>query len=147
RTAGGSVEAQNGQRLIVGPWEHGSHEGVFPGRNFGPGAGAAALDLTEEYASFLDRWLRGDREQEEHRARVRIFVMGIDQWRDEDDWPLPGTRYTDFYLGGDAPANSDRGGGRLDLSRSAVEAQDLYLYDPRRPVPTSGGPHLRPTLS
>jgi predicted acyl esterase len=31
---------------------------------------------------------------------VRIFVMGIDQRHDEQDWPLPDTTYEDYFLDG-----------------------------------------------
>jgi uncharacterized protein len=27
-----------------------------------------------------------------------IFVMGIDQWRTETDWPLPDTQYRPYYF-------------------------------------------------
>ncbi|GGM87030.1 X-Pro dipeptidyl-peptidase [Lentzea pudingi] len=71
--------------------------------------------------------------------RVRIFVMGIDRWRDEEDWPLPDTRYTDLFLGGDGRANTVAGDGVLTRDTAPAEAADTFLYDPRRPVPTLGG--------
>ena len=38
--------------------------------------------------------------------------MGIDQWRDEPDWPLPDTEYVSYYLHGSGRANTAAGDGR-----------------------------------
>ena len=39
--------------------------------------------------------------------------MGIDQWRDEQDWPLPGTSYDAYYLHSSGRANTAEGDGEL----------------------------------
>jgi putative CocE/NonD family hydrolase len=83
--------------------------------------------------------VRGRTDTPDDTHRVRIFVMGIDRWRDEVDWPLPDTRYTDFFLGGDGRANSAAGDGVLTRDAASVAAVDTFRYDPRRPVPTLGG--------
>jgi putative CocE/NonD family hydrolase len=84
--------------------------------------------------------VRGRTDAPDDANRVRIFVMGIDQWRDEVDWPLPDTRYTDFFLAGGGRANSAVGDGILTRDAAPEEAAaDTFLYDPRRPVPTLGG--------
>jgi predicted acyl esterase len=31
---------------------------------------------------------------------VRFWVMGLNEWRSADDWPLPQTQWTKFYLKG-----------------------------------------------
>src|SRR5262249_10318875 len=88
---------------------------------------------------FFDRWLKGRQDALDGRAPVRIFVMGIDQWRDEQDWPLPDTTYTPYYLGGDGPANTAAGAGTLSPSTPTADVTDRYLYARRRPVPPRGG--------
>lgn len=93
-----TAEAREGQRLIIGPWDHRHHLGAYPDRHFGLLADAAVCDLTGAHLRFFDRWLRGRERALDGTAPVRIFVMGIDQWRDEPDWPLPDTRYVDYYL-------------------------------------------------
>ena len=77
--------------------------------------------------------------------RVRIFVMGIDQWRDEQDWPLPDTRYVEHYLDSAGSANTRDGDGTLQTDAPTTAAQDELHYDPRDPVPTAGGA-LLPSL-
>jgi putative CocE/NonD family hydrolase len=78
---------------------------------------------------------------------VRIFVMGIDQWRDEQDWPLPDTTYEDYFLDGSGRANTADGDGELRTEAPGGAGTDVYLYDPRRPVPTLGGRVMNPSTA
>ena len=72
---------------------------------------------------------------------VRIFVMGANHWRDEQEWPLrPRTCRRAFYLASRGHANTLAGDGRLESPRSARRpAADRFVFDPRNPVPTTGG--------
>src|SRR5581483_830746 len=60
-------------------------------------------------------------------------------WRYEHEWPLARTRLTSFYLHSDGRANSAAGDGSLSEQEPGAERPDFYLYDPNRPVPTTGG--------
>ncbi|MGW0587192.1 CocE/NonD family hydrolase [Streptosporangium sp. NPDC002607] len=142
---GGTAEAREGQRLIIGPWSHTTVSGVFPDRSFGIGASPEAADMTGAHLAFFDRWLRGRKDALDSMAPVRIFVMGIDQWRDEQGWPLPDTRYIPYFLDGSGPANTAVGSGSLTSDKPESNFTDAYLYDPHRPVPTLGGSVMRPT--
>ncbi|MGH2933587.1 MAG: CocE/NonD family hydrolase [Gaiellaceae bacterium] len=133
-TEGGSTEARAGTRLIVGPWSHGSTYGVFPDHSFGLYEGRDALDFTAVELAFFDRHLRG-RGGSDAEARVRIFVMGRNEWRDEDEWPPQRARETSWFL---------RSGGRLDREGPGQEEPDVYTYDPHDPAPTVGGPTSLP---
>lgn len=144
RAEAGSAEAREGQRLIIGPWDHLTWDGTYPDRQFPMAASAMAADLTGEHIRFFDRWLRGSSAALDGRAPVRIFVMGIDQWRDEQDWPLPGTRYTSYYLHGAGKAHTADGDGGLSTEPPAAAAADTYTYDPASPVPSLGGRVMRP---
>jgi putative CocE/NonD family hydrolase len=141
RRHGGSAEARDGQRLILGPWSHadGTDLGTFPDRSFGLAGSIKAAGVTEAHLRFFDRWVRGRTTAPDDTQRVRIFVMGIDRWRDEADWPLPDTRYTGFFLTGGGRANTAAGDGVLTRDAVQMEAVDTFLYDPRRPVPSLGG--------
>jgi putative CocE/NonD family hydrolase len=66
--------------------------------------------------------------------------MGRNTWRDEKAWPLARAKSTRFYLHSAGGANSVDGNGALSTESPAVEPPDKYQYDPRRPVPTTGGP-------
>jgi putative CocE/NonD family hydrolase len=144
---GGSAEAREGQRLIIGPWDHLNSTGVYPDRTFGLMADARYDDLTGAHRRFFDRWLRGQADALAGSAPVRIFVMGIDQWRDEQDWPLPDTSYADYYLDSSGRANTADGDGDLRSEPPGGERADTYLYDPGRPVPTLGGRVMSPATA
>jgi putative CocE/NonD family hydrolase len=137
----GTTEAREGQRLIMGPWSHNptGFLGFYPDRHFGATASMEAAMLTDPHLAFFDRWLKGRTDALDDYAPVRIFVMGIDQWRDEQDWPLPDTIYTPYYLEGNGPANTAAGAGTLSTTEPTSDTVDTYLYDPRRPVPSLGG--------
>jgi hypothetical protein len=88
---------------------------------------------------WFDYWLREDHPAPafEHPP-VRIFVMGINQWRDEQTWPLERARQTRYYLTSRNGANSIEGDGALVLQPQR-DGEDSFTYDPRYPVPTTGG--------
>ncbi|TYP90517.1 CocE/NonD family hydrolase [Blastococcus xanthinilyticus] len=144
RREAGSAEARAGQRLVMGPWDHTGYTGAYFDRQFGSGADILAADLTGVHLAFFDRHLRGRTDALEGTAPVRIFVMGIDQWRDEQDWPLPDTRYTDFHLTGSGRAGTDAEDGGLSPDGPGENATDVFTYDPADPVPSRGGRLIAP---
>ena len=70
---------------------------------------------------------------------IRIFVMGENTWRFENEWPLARTEYTPYHLHSGGAANSLRGDGTLPSIGPEAELVDTFVYDPRNPVPTRGG--------
>ncbi|MFF2486152.1 CocE/NonD family hydrolase [Microbacterium sp. NPDC058062] len=141
RQHGGSPGAREQSRLVIGPWDHMSVTGRFPDRYFGM---LAEVDPSIEHIAFYDQHLRGVTPAAA-APRVRIFVMGIDQWRDEEDWPLPDTRYEDFYLDSAGSAATRHGDGRLLIAPPTKDTLDQFTYDPRAAVPTAGGALLPAT--
>jgi len=73
-----------------------------------------------------------------------LFVMGVDRWRAEADWPLPDTQYRPFYLHSAGQANTLHGDGTLSAEPPGDEPADVFLYNPMRPVPTVGGQVILP---
>src|SRR5436190_4798147 len=147
RDHGGSDEARKGQQLVV---VIGGHAGPGPkvgDVDFGP----AAKEPEDEYElRWYDYLFKGVQNEFASGKPVKIFVMGANQWRDEDDWPLARARQTKYYLHSSGKANSLRGNGSLSGSAPGKEAADQYVYDPGNPAPTVGGPlccdseHLAP---
>ena len=126
-------------RIMIGPWPH-TFTTPFPKVSFGKDA---LVPLRPEQLQWFDHWLKGKASTEPVHP-VRIFVMGINKWRDEDEWPLSRARAAKFYLEGNGHANSLAGDGVLseetgkqDLAKHAPP--DSYVYDPKNPVPTMGG--------
>jgi putative CocE/NonD family hydrolase len=142
RASAATETARSGQRLIIGPWDHAFALGEYHDRQFGAASSVYAADLTQAHLDFFDRHVRGRADAPE-LAPVRIFVMGLNQWREEQDWPLPDTDYVDHYLGGTS-ANSLSGGGTLGGEPGADPITDTFTYDPNDPVPTLGGRIMLP---
>ncbi len=140
REAGGSPLARAGQHVLSGPWAHGGQLPSYTGAlHFGPTANAAGAFTQARHLAFFDRYLRG---RDVEIPAVRYFVMGVNQWRTADCWPLPQTQWTPFYLSSDGRAQSAAGTGLLTRDAPGSQPPDRYLYDPRFPVPTTGGRNL-----
>ena len=131
--------ARGGQRLIVGPWHHGPFGEISGEFFFGLGAAGPAIDTDGIHLRWFDYWLKGEQNDTEKESPVRIFVMGSNEWRDEREWPLARTQYTDYYLHSGGKANTASGDGSLSSEAPGGEAPDVFVYDPRDPVPTHGG--------
>jgi len=91
---------------------------------------------------WYEHWLKGVSNGIENAAPVKFYVMGKNAWREEREWPLARTRYTNYYLHGAGRANGVKGDGALAPDAPGPEAADHYTYDPRDPVPTAGGNNL-----
>jgi len=95
-----------------------------------------ALDL--EYRWF-DYWLKGIDNGVTNRAPITYYVMGANQWREADAWPVPGTRYENWYLSSGGNANSLDGDGLLSQRPPEMSGADTFRYDPGNPAPSIGG--------
>lgn len=146
KARGGSPEARRGQHLVIGPWVHGYNGGVYPERNFGLMAHDALADVTGLQIRWFEHWLKGEDRGIESAKPVRLFIMGRDVWREEDDWPLPDTRFERWYLHSGGRANTRTGDGTLSPTPPGAEPSDSYRYDPADPVPTCGGATFLPGL-
>lgn len=144
RDRGGSEHARRNTRVIIGPWTHMNFSGSFPEREFGSDASSAAIDLAGLHLRWFDRWLKDKANGVDEEPPVTIFVMGADEWRTADDWPLPNTDYRSYYLHSNGAANTLHGDGALSTEPPGDEPTDLYLYNPLRPVPTVGGQVILP---
>jgi putative CocE/NonD family hydrolase len=142
KTRGGSDLARKNQKLVMGPWIHGTELlGTVGELNFGAASTGAFIDMTGMHIRWFDHWLKGIENGITQEPPIRIFVMGDNIWRDEFEWPLARAKYTNYYLHSGGQANSSSGNGILSTERPDVEETDVYHYDPRNPVPTrEGGP-------
>ncbi len=140
KKSGANETARNQQRLIIGPWVHGARGTTMAGNHyFGIMADAAAIDVDGVHLRWFDHWLNDANNGIVDDAPVRIFVMGDDAWRDEQEWPLARAVETKYYLHSSGKANSKHGDGSLSTVSPQSEAPDIYLYNPDNPVPTTGG--------
>ncbi len=137
KARGGSDAARNGQQLMV---VIGGHSGS--GRKVGDvdfGADAAFQE-NEATLDWYDYLFKNVQNRFASGKPVKIFVMGANQWREEEGWPLARARETKYFLHSSGAANSVRGNGTLSITVPGKETADQYVYDPGKPVPTVGGP-------
>ncbi len=130
-----SEKSRKNQKLIIGPWPH--H--VNATRQLGPidFGDTAITDLLETKLAWFDYWLKGIDNGIVDQPRVSIFVMGRNQWKQSDDWPLAGTVYKKYFLHSEGRANTSFGDGSLSLDtpKAGEGRNDSYSYDPSDPCP------------
>jgi uncharacterized protein len=51
-----------------------------------------------EALRWFDHWLKGIDTGFLQERPIKLFVMGTNKWKEADDWPLPETKWTPFYL-------------------------------------------------
>ena len=123
-------------RLVVGPWAHAETvelPGGIRNRNY-------RLESLASSVPWFDRHLRSTDTGGGAQAPVRLYVMGTNVWRDEQEWPLARARETAWYLRSGGRANGAAGDGRLALEPpDRDEPADAFVSDPQRPVPSLGG--------
>jgi uncharacterized protein len=126
------------QKMIVGPWGHGQFDDYQGDLSFGMSSSAIAAGVEDLQVRWYDHWLKGLDNGVDAEPPVRIFVMGRNHWRDEHEWPLARTAWTNYYLHSGGRANTSAGDGSLDTTPPTAEPADVFLNDPRNPVPTVG---------
>ncbi|HSD29468.1 MAG TPA: CocE/NonD family hydrolase [Vicinamibacteria bacterium] len=138
RDQAATPEARAAQRLVLGPWCHGptSEEGKIGDVVFGKDA---VLDLETTLLEWSDYTLKDRANRWASGAPVRLFVMGENRWRDEQDFPLARTNYTRYYLRSRKAPNTAAGDGVLSLEPPGREPAATFEYDPQNPVRTIGG--------
>jgi putative CocE/NonD family hydrolase len=121
------------QKILMGPWPHAVNSRTKLGiLDFGA---SSQIDLRGLTKRWFDRWLSGVDNGVDKEQPVRLFVMGANQWRDEDDWPLKRSEWTKFYFHSNGRANSASGDGTLSREGPHAEKPDHYTYKPDNATP------------
>jgi len=131
----GGDGARGKQKLLMGPWSHGTigqkqvGEITFPDN--------AIVNLDTLAWPWFDYWLKGSGTIS--GPPVRYYLMGPtdtagywNSWQDSDTWPVPSYPAA-LYL---------RENGKLSLEPPGNESPQTYTYNPKNPVPTVGGTNL-----
>jgi hypothetical protein len=136
---GGIEEARRGQRLVVIVGGHAGDGPKIGALDFGQ---ASKFDGDETTLRWYDYLFKGAQNEFASGKPVSIFVLGRNQWRQEDEWPLARARNSRYFLHSTGTANGVTrvGEGALSLIAPTAEKPDQYVYDPGDPAPTIGGP-------
>ncbi|HBZ69828.1 MAG TPA: X-Pro dipeptidyl-peptidase, partial [Deltaproteobacteria bacterium] len=109
------VAAGNPPHLLIGPWTH--RDGAGMAQQVRETLAMVRAHLCDEVADLRE-------------ARVRLYVMGAEEWQDFPVWPPPGFVVKPWHL---------HAGGRLAQASPASSVPDRYRYDPADPTPVIGG--------
>jgi predicted acyl esterase len=82
----------------------------------------------DELVRWYDYWLKGIDTGILEEPPIKMFVMGINKWRFENEWPLARTKWTKFYL---------QPGGGLGTEAPGLAQPDSF---------TQPAPYLDPTV-
>lgn len=127
------------QYLIVGPW---NHVQTFGGGEKSQGEMQFTADSVindfQVILEFFDKYLKQGAATFNY-PRAKLYVTGLNKWREFDAYPIPSAKKTKLYLSSGGRANSLDGDGKLIAVKRSTEAQDHYEFDPRNPVPGQFG--------
>ena len=136
---GGTGQARDNQRLVIGPWDHvnwGQSDST-PAPLLKDIGAVGASPINDLMLAWFDQFLKGQHNNVAGPPRVDYFVMGANAWKSAPSWPLPQTHWTKFYLSG--PGGIQDREGELVSGAPATQPPDTYTYDPNFPVPSIGG--------
>jgi putative CocE/NonD family hydrolase len=126
----GAVDAE----LVIGPWAHFPWGRRLGGMDFGDEA-ISRVDALQ--VAWFDRHLKGRASEASAARPIRLFDIGVRQWRTFTHWPEAGKPWR---IASSGRAALDERDGRLAPSTIAGEATaDHLVHDPWRPVATIGG--------
>jgi putative CocE/NonD family hydrolase len=137
--AHGSTDAARAQQHLL--IQIGGHAGF--GRRIGDvdfGPHAIENPYTDVILDWYDFLCKGIKNEFATDKPVKLFVMGANEYRQEDDWPPPQAHPAKYFLHSGGKANSLRGDGSLSTTVPKSEPPDGYVHNPASPVPTVGGP-------
>ena len=119
---------QNNNRLVMGPWIHGSWAGGdwsrFATQEFGSNTSNYFQDSLQ--STFFNFYLK-DKGQF-NAAEATVFETGSNQWKNYTSWPPVNITNTDFYFNAGNKLSTQKGTGA-----------DEYISDPAKPVPYTNG--------
>jgi putative CocE/NonD family hydrolase len=105
----------------------------FPSRPF--------VEYHDEIVRWYDHWLKGVDTGIMDEPPIKIFVMGVNKWRFESEWPLARTKWTRFYLHPKGGLSADPAeAGEPDSFTQPAPSQ---LQRRARPYPTCAIPAFR----
>ena len=121
------------QKLLIGPWRHSWGKREVGELDFGE---AATINSRELYLRWFDSELKGKNTGIMEEPPVKIFIMGENVWRYENEWPLARTKYQSYYFHSKGKANTLSGDGLLNTKLPMGDYINTYIYDPENPVET-----------
>lgn len=134
--------ARDNQFLIIAPTTHCAYTRLDGSELWSAGdrdMGNVGLDFVDIQTRWYDHWLSGAENGITDMPKIQYFLMGMNQWKSTDVWPIENTEFRKFYLHSGGKANSRYGDGSISTTLPTVALADTFIYDPATPVPSIGG--------
>jgi putative CocE/NonD family hydrolase len=136
---GVSETTRRNQFIIISPASHCQSESMKPGQMIGDlDAGDPRFGHMDIYLQWFDRWLKGMDNGVTAMPKIQYYLLGKNEWRSSDRWPLARTERVSYYFRSGGRANTHDGDGVLATTTPSAESADRYRYDPGDPVPSVG---------
>ncbi|MBX7153941.1 MAG: CocE/NonD family hydrolase [Bacteriodetes bacterium] len=130
-----AVRAQH--KLMFGPWIHQGIGQAKQGILEYPDVEGVPVQLG---LKFFDYYMRGVQNGWASLPTVQYYVMGDNQWKSSEKWPLPSAKTATLYF----HMNHTLSSTPPPVTKQAIPP-DTLLANPRNPVPTIGGSRFNPT--
>jgi putative CocE/NonD family hydrolase len=133
--------ARDNQFCIIYPTEHCCFGDASEHTTVGSlQLGDARLDNFGIYLKWCDYWLKGEHNGILEMPKVRYYIMGLNEWRPSERWPLEATESANFYLDRRPSSGTSRHDGDLSPRLPSASAIDTIRYDPSDPAPSYAWP-------
>lgn len=140
RRNGVSPKARENQYAIISPTGHCGSERATEHTVVGQrDVGDARYPYWTLYLRWFDYWLKREGDGLRDLPRVHYYLIGGNEWRTANAWPVPDMRPVRYYLSSRRGANAAAGDGLLALDRPTTAGRDTVRYDPEAPFPARGG--------
>jgi putative CocE/NonD family hydrolase len=138
-----SARSRDNQFVIIAPTTHCGYTNIDGVEQLTVGErdlGDARLDFEGFQYRWYDHWLKDVDNGITNIPKVQYYLMGKNEWRSSDVWPLANTKYKKFFLHSNGRANSRYGDGSIsEVAPVGEQPPDQFVYDPATPVPSLGG--------
>ncbi len=141
RKNGVNDRARNNQYAIISPTTRALRSGRTSETKVGDLlVGDARRHYFDTYLAWFDHWLKSDEHAIDSLPHFQYYVIGRNEWRTSDKWPVAGMHETSFYLSSDGAANSAAGNGRLSMKFQLASARTRSLMIPQIRSLRAAGP-------
>lgn len=134
------ADKSNQTRIVIGPWSH-ARDVKLPNytvrEKFRPTSIATSIP-------WFATTLIPSNASHPIPSKISLFVMGVNRWRNESEWPLLRTTYVPMFLSGNSGADERSSIGVLSAKETEQSSINQFAYDPNDPVVTKGGAMIGP---
>lgn len=135
REQAATLTAREAQRLLIGPWDHdlkAPDADDLPEEEDKVIKRAAFRDPLNDEMAWFDEHLMDIKPGPATSSRVTLFLTGIYQWMNFNDWPPLETQSVNYYLAAKMKGKI----GRLQRTKAAIGVKEsAYVFDPEDPTP------------